>query len=264
MDFRWPLDPSKHLDENMEQDPVTGSRPLKSQASAELLKHIMTCKRESKSVAVFDLDSTLLNNFPRQCKILREFGDVCGEARLNDVKREDWIDWDFRPPMAAVGLSKERIEELAEDFRSFWMERFFTSAYCMVDDEIQGGSRFVSTLHRQGDKIIYVTGRQESMREGTELCLKKLSFPVPDGSSTKLWMKPLLKDDDDLFKSQIKRKLDKEGEVFALFDNEPTHINRYKELYPFANVIHMATDHSKRPVILNPEIPSIRNFLMPL
>ena len=38
--------------------------------------------------------------------------------------------------------------------------------------------------------------------------------------------------------------------MIAAFDNEPTHANDYRRKFPEAIVIHLATDHSGRPVEL--------------
>src|SRR5438132_139769 len=46
------------------------------------------------------------------------------------------------------------------------------------------------------------------------------------------------------------------------FDNEPTHVNAYKRSFPEAAVVHLDTDHSRRPVEVLPEIPSIHDFVM--
>jgi len=50
--------------------------------------------------------------------------------------------------------------------------------------------------------------------------------------------------------------------VACAFDNEPTHVNAYKRSFPEAAVVHLDTDHSRRPVEVLPEIPSIHDFVM--
>jgi len=48
--------------------------------------------------------------------------------------------------------------------------------------------------------------------------------------------------------------------VVAVFDNEPTHVNDYRRRFPEATVVHLATDHSGRPVALLEGILSVPDF----
>src|SRR6185503_5645322 len=66
-------------------------------------------EKNGAGVVVFDLDSTLLDNRPRQARILREFGLHAGLAALTGAKPEDWQDWDIRHAMANAGLGQEEI-----------------------------------------------------------------------------------------------------------------------------------------------------------
>jgi hypothetical protein len=50
--------------------------------------------------------------------------------------------------------------------------------------------------------------------------------------------------------------------IVAAFDNEPTHDNAYKRSFPDAVVVHLDTDHSRRPVEVLADIPSIHDFVM--
>jgi hypothetical protein len=54
--------------------------------------------------------------------------------------------------------------------------------------------------------------------------------------------------------------LHRSGVVIAAFDNEPAHINGYRESFPEAESVHLATDHSLRDIPVLPGIPSIRDF----
>src|SRR5689334_20903682 len=90
-------------------------------------------------VLAFDLDSTLFDNRPRQARIVREFGVERGIERLTACQaRHLDSGWDLKAPMRQLGLSSAEVEALFEDFRRFWHERFFTSAYCVEDVPIPG------------------------------------------------------------------------------------------------------------------------------
>lgn len=220
-------------------------------------------KLGERGIAVFDLDSTLFDNRPRQVRILREFGEVHGIPELAASHLEHWTSsWLLLDAMVAAGLEKEKAESLLPAFREFWEPRFFHSDYCVEDAPIPGAVDFVGKVHARGARIIYCTGRHEAMREGTLRSLRENGFPVPGSQRAALWMKAGSHVVDDEFKRDIRAALSAEGEIFALFDNEPAHINGYREGFPEAHVVHLATDHSGRPVKVLPTIPAIPDFLL--
>jgi hypothetical protein len=97
------------------------------------------------------------------------------------------------------------------------------------------------------------------MRPGTARSLTWAGFPAPDDDSVRLMMKPALDEGDDDYKLRTHAKLRPIG-VLAAFDNEPSHINGYREAFPHAICVHLATDHSPRAIRVADGIPSIRDF----
>ena len=77
-----------------------------------------------------------------------------------------------------------------------------------------------------------------------------------------LWLKPRLADDDDRWKEICHARLLQLAGIACAFDNEPTHVNAYKRSFPQAHVVHLDTDHSRRPVEVLASIPSILDFRM--
>jgi predicted secreted acid phosphatase len=211
-------------------------------------------------VVVFDLDSTLLDNRPRQARILREFGLVSGLKPLAAAKPEHWQDWDIRRAMRNAGVGEQEIELSAEAAKQFWRDRFFTSEYCIDDEAIAGAAQFVSAVRAAGAQVAYCTGRHELMRTGSVACFQRLGFPVP-GNGVHLLMKPTFEQSDDDWKELAYSKLRDLGRVLAVFDNEPTHVNGYRRAFPDALCVHLATDDSGRDVTLLDGIPSVPNFL---
>jgi hypothetical protein len=126
---------------------------------------------------------------------------------------------------------------------------------------VVGAPRFLATLLRTGARIVYVTGRHEAMREGSVRCFTKCGMPEPtaDGLVT-LLMKPTLREDDDAYKRTAHALLRSMGTVLAAFDNEPTHVNDYATRFPEALAVHLATDHSGRPVTLESHVITIPHF----
>ena len=233
---------------------------IRSLDPSVLSRTLESARAQEGGVVVFDLDSTLLDNRPRQALILREFGAARGVAPLIGARPEHWESWDIKHAMHNAGLSHDEVERWAEDAKTWWRDRFFTSEYCEIDEPIPGALEFVAAIARTGATIVYCTGRHEAMRSGTVACFTRLGFPVP-GPSVQLLMKPTFEQPDDDWKAAAYARLRALGTVVAAFDNEPTHVNGYHGAFPDALCVHLATDDSGRPVPLSPNIPSIQNFL---
>lgn len=214
------------------------------------------------AVVVFDLDSTVLDNKPRQARILREFGAAHGIAPLAAARSEHWIDWSITRAMANAGLPADEVARWAEAAKQFWRERFFTSEYCRVDEPIAGAREYLAAVAAAGGLIAYCTGRHEPMRAGTVDSFARLGYPLP-GAGAHLLMKPVFELSDDDWKLEAFTRLRQLGGVVAVFDNEPTHVNGYRAGFPDATVVHVATDDSGRPVALAQGVVSIRDFRRP-
>ena len=219
-------------------------------------------KSGANGLLVFDLDSTVFDNRPRQARIVREFGAVKKLPGL--LQCQPWhftSGWDLRGATTSCGLTTAQSDALYPELKAFWQERFFTSEYCRDDIEIVGAPRYLHALDYVKARVIYVTGRHEAMREGTEACLERCRMPMPTaGGHVQLLMKPLLPDDDDAYKREAHGHLRALGTVLAAFDNEPMHINDYAASFPQAIAVHLATDHSGRDVKLDPRCVSIPHF----
>lgn len=211
-------------------------------------------------MVVFDVDSTLLDNRPRQARILREFGRTHGVEALAQVQTVHCDAWDLARTMANCGLTSQDIAQSAEVVARFWRARFFTSEYCVDDAPIPGAVRFVGLVRDGGSHIVYCTGRDEAMRGGTLTSFERLGFPLP-GPGVSLLMRPTRDIPDDEWKERgatIARGL---GTILAVFDNEPAHANAYRRAFPEALVVHVATDDAGRGILLDAIIPSIRDFV---
>ncbi|MFO0581461.1 MAG: hypothetical protein U0229_04235 [Anaeromyxobacter sp.] len=213
------------------------------------------------AVVVFDLDSTLLDNRPRQARIVRDYASLAGVPALLDARPEHWQGWDLAVALSNAGLGPAGLEAHLGPARAFWRERFFTSAYCRLDAPIPGAPAFVAALARARAHVAYVTGRHRGMREGTVDCLARHGFPLP-GDRVELLMKPDPELGDDAWKDAACAEVERLGEVVAAFDNEPAHVNLYARAFPDALAVHLDTDHSGRPVKVLASVPSIRDFTL--
>jgi hypothetical protein len=227
-----------------------------------ILRAALEAIRPRTPVAAFDLDSTLLVNRPRQARIVREYGELRGDPRLAACSTAAVVSWDLSDTLRLCGLDDAETAALVPGLRAFWHDRFFTSEYCREDIPVAGASEYVRATLQGGGEILYITGRPENMREGTLEVFARAGFPLPDGASVQLWLKPRLADDDDRWKEICHARLKELRGLACAFDNEPTHVNAYKRSFPAASVVHLDTDHSRRPVDVLPEIPSILDFVM--
>lgn len=144
--------------------------------------------------------------------------------------------------------------------RRFWLDWFFTSAYCRLDVPLPGAAAFVRQVAAAGAQVAYVSGRPAGMADGTCQAFRAHGFPLPDGRRVHLQLKPRRELSDDGWKAEAPGRLDRLGQVVAAFDNEPAHVNGYARAWPAALAVHLDTDHSDRPVEVLPGVPSILDF----
>jgi phosphoglycolate phosphatase-like HAD superfamily hydrolase len=212
-------------------------------------------------VVAFDLDSTLLDNRPRQAAIVRDFASRHGIAALERFGPEHLVTgFDTREALARAGLDPESVTRWLPDLRRHWVERFFTSEACLHDIPVRGAAAYARRVHATGIQITYLTARPERMRPGTEEVLRRFGVPLP-GEGVALWMKP---DDpsigDDDFKRSAHARLASLGRLVAAFDNEPGHVNDFRQTFPEAEVVLVATGHSGRVSTLAPRVSVVPNL----
>jgi hypothetical protein len=213
-----------------------------------------------KGIVVFDLDSTVFDNRPRQARIVREFGRAKGLKALEACQPFHFTSgWDLTGALVALGMSPDEAKGHHRELKKFWGARFFTSEYCKDDIEVVGSPRYLHEVVKTKARVLYVTGRHEGMRPGTVESMVKCRMVLP-GEGAQLLMKPAEAEDDDNYKRTAHALLAELGTVLAAFDNEPMHVNDYADRFPDALAVHLATDHSGRPVTLRPTVISVPHF----
>jgi phosphoglycolate phosphatase-like HAD superfamily hydrolase len=238
---------------------MTGRARVEEQAG--ILREVLASARAAapSGVVIFDLDSTLLDNRPRQALILREYGARSGLEALRDARPTDLDGWDLGAALLRLGVPPLELARHLPPLRRFWAGRFFTSEACRADVPVPGAARFVGRVADAGAVVAYVTGRPARMERGTREVLRAFGFPVPDGVRARLLMKPG-PEGDDAWKARAASQVAALGPVVAAFDNEPSHVNGYALAFPGARCVHLDTDHSGRPVEVLARVPSIRDF----
>ncbi len=241
-----------------------GSAPV---YKPELLKEILkACEKavgeKQQPVVVFDLDSTLYNNAPRNRAIIEEFAAAVTDkypefcAAVKTMKDEQ-LAYSLDDTLKNIGIKDEKV---LKDLKKVWYDKFFTDKYVILDKPYEGAVEYVKTLHSAGVKIVYLTGRDTpDMRKGTLQSLKNDGFPIDDTASV-LLTKPEKKIKDDVYKRSAAAEILKMGKIIASFDNEPKNVNLFKEVFPGAIVIFIETNHSPKAVPVDASIPWIKSW----
>jgi len=213
-------------------------------------------------VVVFDLDSTLMNNNPRNRAIIEEFAESA-KAKYPDflkavkAMKDEQIAYSLDDTLKNIGVTDDKI---LKELKKVWYDSFFTDKYVVLDTAYDGAADFVKKLHGAGTKIVYLTGRDTpDMSKGTVESLKKYGFPIEDSASV-LLTKPEKKIKDDDFKRTASEDIKKMGKVVASFDNEPKNANLFIESFPDAKVVFVETNHSPRAVPVDKRLPWIKGW----
>ena len=213
------------------------------------------------ALVVFDLDDTVFSTNDRHLRILREYADLV-EARapetaalLRAIDRER-----LRYQIAQTAKEAGVDDAVIRDLKDFWFARFFQNRYLLEDGPVPGAPAYCAEVLARGGALVYVTGRDERMREGTEKSFENHGFPRPDGRRARLMLKPRFDTPDHAFKGETLGILAKLGRVAASFENEPTHINMFREAFPAGRHFLLETKHSGRPVIPHGDVVRIRDF----
>lgn len=210
-----------------------------------------------RTLAVFDLDSTLFNVSTRTQKILNEFAQLHKIERLYDVEVK-LEDWGVKEAVLRAGFSIENDIEILKNLRDFWSERFFTSEYLHYDVPYAGAISFVQELAETGCEIKYLTGRDHKrMRKGTLEVLKKWGFPY---SEENVFLKPEKAQDDELFKNDWFSQLNHtDYKKIFFFENEPVNVNAIVASCPEVEIIFLDTTHARKQEVCT-SIKRIKNF----
>ena len=213
------------------------------------------------SLVVFDLDDTVFSTNDRHLRILREYADLIetrepeAAALLRSIERER-LSYQITQTAKDAGVN----EAVTKDLRDFWFARFFQNRYLLEDSAVPGAPAYCAEVLARGGTLVNVTGRDERMREGTEQSFVNRGFPTPDGRAVQLMLKPRFDTPDHAFKSETLVVLAKLGRVAASFENEPTHINMFREAFPKGRHFLLETKHSGRPVIPHADVLRIQDF----
>ncbi|MEZ7890295.1 MAG: HAD family hydrolase [Candidatus Wallbacteria bacterium] len=241
-----------------------GSKPVyKPEILNEVIAASEKCLAEKQTpVVVFDLDSTLLNNAPRNRAIIEEFAKGEGSKEVDFVKavagmKDEQIAYSLDDTLKNIGITDKKV---LKELKNYWYDRFFTDKYVVLDTAYEGAADYVKKLHSKGIKVVYLTGRDTpDMEKGTIKSLTDCGFPYGDTNAV-LLTKPVKQMKDDEYKKTASADILKMGKVIASFDNEPKNVNLFKEVFPGALVVFIETNHNPKAVPVDKEIPWIKSW----
>lgn len=224
-----------------------------------VLDHLQARPRPG-DVAVLDLDGCLFDNRWRQVQILQEYAGHRDLPALHGVRVEHFRDWSLSRTLSQAGVDPALIQEIREDLRSFWAERFFHGDYVGLDHPMPGAVRLVRALLAAGAHPVYLTGRDARMHDGSARALARCGFPAPGALAT-LLTKPDAAMADEDWKAHALGQIGAMGPPTVFLDNEPVNVNLFHGRFPEALVVFVSTDHSFRPDRPAPALPVIRGYL---
>ena len=242
-----------------------------TQSSGKWLKQILQqmkslSQSQQKTLAVFDLDSTLFDVSPRLQQILHDFADrpeiqdrFPESIALLRTARTERSDWGIRQALQRAGLQTHS-EEFHQAVKDFWIESFFTNHYLQYDQVYPGAAEFVTQAQASGCEIIYLSGRDhEGMWDGTLQALTQHGFPV-NAPREQIVLKPIKGSDDALFKRDWFLKLpENEYARIWFFENEPVNVLAIQEHLPQVEIVFIESTHSGKAEI-PAHLPKIFHF----
>lgn len=231
----------------------------------DLLEDILERTRKVKQtggnpLVVLDLDGTLFDNGPRTWQLvaeaLEEGGFETERKQLNDMSNR------FLPYLVTDFLTQAGIlgEEMVEQVKKYWFERFFTDRYQEYDVPLEGSVAFVKELYEAGATMVYLTGRDvPGMLSGCADSLRANGFPV-GLIRTMMILKPDFKTADLSFKTEAASFISQTGTVVAAFDNEPGNCNLFLKSWPDALSVFLNTTCAPNPPPLLDGVVTIERF----
>jgi hypothetical protein len=194
-------------------------------------------------VALFDIDSTLMDTGPRNTAILKAaLDEVPGMGVWKGRVPVEGRSWNVLGPLRDAGVE----ESLLSQVQAFWAQRFFTDAWLIHDTPYPGVAEFLRDLKAEGFRLAYLTGRHtEGMEHGTRKSF--LDHGLPAGPEEIFFFKPTFEMGDRDFKESVCHGVAALGTLVYTVDNEPANCNLFRKRFPEALVDWVDTVTSPHP-----------------
>ncbi len=234
--------------------------------AGEKIDHILAkVQNQRAQIVIFDLDDTLFSSSSRTKIIFKEFlensqvlNTYPNESKKLNMIQEDQIQYSIEETIKNAGINNKNF---TRNLLKFWKQRFFENKYVKKDSPILGGKEFVNKLFKKGAQILYLTGRDHSMREGTIESLKDSGFPINNKNAI-LITKPKFETPDLEYKKEAFQMISQMGHVIAFFENEPKNLNALIDFFGNdTDAVFLNTKHSPSDVTPYENTTSIKNYL---
>ena len=220
-------------------------------SSLQAILDAIKAAKPRRSLAIFDLDSTLydltlrvtaiLDRFAKSPEVCARYPDLCQKLEHVEIRRTDW---GLTEPLLRIGISKKSHPKFVDEVQAAWARGFFSNDFLDRDFPLPGAVRFVEQCLELGADVLYLTGRDTArMGVGTEKSLRDVGFPF-DGVHARLHLKPEAGLDDAEFKADVIEELVSKYDQLWLFENEPVNINAVVKRTPQVQIVFIDTCHS--------------------
>lgn len=214
-------------------------------------------KAEAGSVAVIDIDSTIMDTAHRNRAIIEAAAQVFHEIAAV-VARWDWTR-PLRDPLAAVAAEARLTSGRERALRQYWEERFFSNEWLRHDCPYPGAATFVRWLLDQGISIVYLTGRDERrMATGTRASFR--AHGLPTESPVTFVFKQDAGETDLAFKRMALSRLSTQNPIALCLENEPENANMMRQTCPDALILLIETVTMDDPPPVHRGVHTFRVF----
>ena len=212
-----------------------------------ILQHRESLDRQGRRapwVALFDIDSTLMDTAPRNAAILEAAFEALPDlAPWRRAWKPDPRAWGVTDMLKGAGIEDEG---LLRRVQTFWRERFFTDEWLVHDQPYPGSAAFLHDLKSQGFRLAYLTGRHSGgMERGTRKSFEDHGLPA--GPDEAFFFKPTFEMSDKDYKASVLTQVSRLGTLVLTVDNEPANVNLFRAGFPEAQVVWLDTLTSPHP-----------------
>ncbi len=197
--------------------------------------------------AVFDVDGTLLDPFPRQLAIYEEI--LAPTFHLPPIHELDIRGKPYFIPDLVPEIKKDpsKYKQVVEAF----LDHFLSPEYLPLDLPFPGAIAFVESLRREGIGILYLTSRhlhgKNSMADKTIETMGDVGFPIGPSNEVIFGFKPNITDDDFEYKRKFaqKFKANKFQSCIFFVDNESKMCQIFQEEFPECFIVRFDSAQSQ-------------------
>ena len=205
-------------------------------------------------MAIFDIDSTLLEVCDRHTAVLRAFAEsptvITGFPELREHLLDIEVmphEWGFEAAFERTGIAPYIDDIFWEELDKYWISKFFSNEFLHCDRPYKNSVETLVDLTQRNIDVHYLTGRtRRRMYDGSVQTLRDFGYPLSEDAK-ELHLKPhnQLRDEDFKLQFFLNTPKNRYSEIW-FFENEPTNINAIHRFADFVKLVFVDTVHSNR------------------